>query len=233
MSSLRTPNILGTLSMLTALGVIGGASAQAVAEQGAATAQATPPSTETRPNTASPDPAAASSPHQRDVTGGEGVTPGVDEAPPAAGSDPSSAASPHQRDAVRAPAGANERAAGKEKQMTGNTKPTDKLVGLPVETSAGQSLGSVVDIVRDRAGKPTYAVVAIDNDTTAIPYDTAASMIHNDKVIMSQAKLSGAPKVKQSEWLDQTSSAWRSQADRYWGSSRTASPGDVKKPADR
>jgi hypothetical protein len=193
-------NTLRTLSMLTALGVAAAASAQALAEQGA-TAQATPPPTETQSNTASPDPNAASS--------------------------------PHQRDAVQGPAGANERAAGKEKQIAGDTRPKDQLVGLPVETSSGQSLGSVVDIVRDRSGTPTYAVVAIDNDTTAVPYDTAAAMIHNGKVIMSQAKLADAPKVKQSEWLDQASSGWRKQSDRYWGKTRTASPGDEKKPAGR
>jgi hypothetical protein len=132
-----------------------------------------------------------------------------------------------------ATAGANERAAGKDAQIAGDTKPTDKLVGLPVETSSGETLGSVVDIVRNKAGTPTYAVVAIDNDTTAVPYDTAVGMIHGDKVIMSQAKLSAAPKVKQSEWLDQTSSSWRTQSDRYWGNSRTASPAEAKKPADR
>ena len=223
---------LRTLSMLTALAVVSATSTHALAEQGAATAQATPPSTETQPNTATPDPSAASSPHQRDVTG-QGVTPGTDEAPPATSSDPSSAASPHQRDAVQGPAGANERAAGKDKQIAGDTKPKDKLVGLSVETSAGEPLGSVVDIVRDKSGKPTYAVVAIDNDTTAVPYDTAVSMVRNGKVIMSQSKLAGAPKVKQSEWLDQTSSTWRTQSDRYWGSTRTASPGDAKKPTDR
>jgi hypothetical protein len=135
--------------------------------------------------------------------------------------------------AGQGPVGANERAAGKERQIAGDTKPKDQLVGLPVETSSGEALGSVVDIVRDKAGQPTYAVVAIDNDTTAVPYDTAAAMIHNGKVIMSQAKLNGAPKVKQSEWLDQTRSSWRTQSDRYWGTTRTASPGDAKKPTDR
>ena len=132
-----------------------------------------------------------------------------------------------------AAAGANERAAGKEAQIAGDTKPKDKLVGLPVETSTGETLGSVVDIVRNKAGTPTYAVVAIDNDTTAVPYDTAVGMIHGDKVIMSQAKLSAAPKVKQSEWLDQTSSSWRTQSDRYWGNTRTASPAQAKKPVER
>jgi hypothetical protein len=226
-------NTLRSLGMLTALGVLSVASTQALAEQGAATAQATPPTTETQPNT-SPDADSAASPHQKDVTAGQGVSPGSDDAPPPVeDSDPTSAASPHQRDAVQGPAGANERAAGKDKQMAGATKPKDKLVGLPVETSSGQQLGSVVDIVRDKAGTPTYAVIAIDNDTAAVPYDTATAMIHNGKVVMTQAKLSGAPKVKQSEWLDQASSTWRTQADKYWGSTRTASPGDVKKPAER
>ncbi len=51
----------------------------------------------------------------------------------------------------------------------GDTKPKDKLVGLPVESASGEQLSSVVDIVRNKAGTPTYAVVPIDTDTTAVP----------------------------------------------------------------
>jgi hypothetical protein len=131
------------------------------------------------------------------------------------------------------PAGANERAAGAQRQVTGDIKPKDKLVGLPVESAAGEQLGSVVDIVRDKSGKPTYAVVAMDNDTTAVPYDTAMGMVRKDKVVMSQAKLAAAPKVKQSEWLDQAHTSWRADSDRYWDGTRTASKGEAKKPADR
>jgi hypothetical protein len=131
------------------------------------------------------------------------------------------------------PAGANERAAGAERQIAGDTKPQDKLVGLPVETSKGEQLGSVVDIVRDKAGKPTYAVVAIDTDTTAVPYETAMGMVRDNKVIMSPTKLAAAPKVKQTEWLDQTHTSWRSESDRYWGNTRTASKSEAKKPAER
>ena len=130
--------------------------------------------------------------------------------------------------------GANERAAGKERQIAGDTKPKDKLVGLTVASAKGEQLGSVVDIVRDKtSGKPTYAVVAIDTDTTAVPYDTAAAMIQGDKVVMSQARLAQAPKVKQSEWLDEAKSNWRAEADRYWGNARSASKSEAKKPADR
>jgi hypothetical protein len=135
--------------------------------------------------------------------------------------------------AAQSPAGENERAAGKEKQIAGDTKPKDKLVGLPVETPSGQPIGSVVDIVRDRSGNPTYAVVAIDNDTTAVPYETASAMVRDDKVVMSPTRLANAPKVKQTEWLDQTTSKWRTEADRYWGTTRTATPGTETPPKER
>lgn len=129
--------------------------------------------------------------------------------------------------------GATERAAGAEREIVGDTKPKDKLVGLPVESAAGEQLGSVVDIVRNKAGTPKYAVVAIDTDTTAVPYDTAMGMVRNDKVVMSAKKLAAAPKVKQSEWLDETHTAWREDSDRYWGNTRTASKEAKEKPADR
>ncbi len=45
--------------------------------------------------------------------------------------------------------------------------------------------------------------------------------------------LASAPRVKQSEWLDETSSKWRSESDRYWGNTRTAEPGNMPKPKDR
>jgi hypothetical protein len=131
------------------------------------------------------------------------------------------------------PAGETERAAGAERQIAGDTKPKDQLVGLPVESAAGEQLGSVVDIVRTKSGKPTYAVVAIDTDTTAVPYDKAKDMVRNGKVVMSPAKLASAPKVKQSEWLDETHTSWRKESDRYWSNTRTASKDDEKKPAKR
>jgi hypothetical protein len=217
---------LRTLSTMTALGLISAVSAQALAAQGEP--PATPPATETRPSTTTPgDPSTASSPHQREATG-RGAESG--ETPPVPDSDPSTTGSPHQQEAVK---GENERAAGKDKAMAGDTKPKDKLVGLTVESSTGDQLGSVVDIVRDKSGMPNYVVIAMDNDTTAVPYETAASMARGDKIVMNQARLAQAPKVKQTEWLDQTTSKWRTESDRYWGNTRTAQPADAPMPKER
>lgn len=227
-------NTFRTLGMLTALGLASAASAQALAaQQGEAGQEPAPPPTQTQPSTKAGDPETASSPHQREVTGEVDKGEGTPEAPPGTSPEPSGAASPHQRETVQKQVGETERAAGKDEQMAAATKPKDKLVGLPVESSAGEPLGSVVDIVRDSDGSPTYAVVAIDNETTAVPYDTVASMVRDDKVVMSQSRLASSPKVKQSEWLDQTDTRWRTEADRYWGSTRTASPNDVSKPKER
>src|SRR5688572_5006738 len=227
-------NTLRTLGMLSAVGLLSAASGQALAEQDPAAQP--PPATQTQPNT-NPDPSAASSPHQREATGqtetdktGQGIDKGVDEAPPTTNPDPSGATSPHQHDTVKGPEGATERAAGKDKEMAGDTKPKDKLVGLVVESPSGEPVGSVVDIVRDSSGLPTHVIVAMDNETTAVAYQTASSMVRGDKVVMNQQRLAGAPKVKQTEWLDEQDSKWRTASDRYWGSTRTASPGDAEKP---
>jgi hypothetical protein len=76
-------------------------------------------------------------------------------------------------------------------------------------------------------------IVAMDNETTAVPYQTASSMVRGGKVVMNQQRLAGAPKVKQTEWLDEQDSKWRTASDRYWGNTRTASPGDAEKPTQR
>lgn len=225
-------NTLRTLRMLSAVGLLA-ASAQALAAQDAA--PQVPPSTQTEPNR-SPDPNAASSPHQRDVTGQEQTDrtgKGIDEAPPTQNPDPSGATSPHQQDTVKGPEGATERAAGKDKEMAGDTKPKDKLVGLIVETPAGEPIGSVVDIVRDDDGMPTHVIIAMDTDTTAVPYATATSMVRDGKVVMNQQRLAGAPKVKQTEWLEETGSKWRTDSNRYWGNTRTASQGDENESEKR
>jgi len=225
-------NTVRTLSTLSAVGLLA-ASAQALAAQDQPPQP--PPATQTTPNT-NPDPTGASSPHQREATGQQErdkTGKGVDEAPPTTNPDPRGATSPHQQDTVKGPEGANERAAGKDKQIAGDTKPKDKLVGLIVETPSGDPVGSVVDIVRDDSGDPTHVIVAMDNETTAVPYQTASSMVRGGKVVMNQQRLAGAPKVKQTEWLDESDSEWREESDRYWGNTRTASPGDAEKPTQR
>jgi hypothetical protein len=230
-------NKLRTLSMAAAAGLLAAVSAQAPAAQEPVVAQA-PPTQGTLPPMTNPEPEAASSEHQRDVTG---RTEEADESAVQTNpSNPSQSSTPNQREVIGSNAGANERAAGTEKQMAGDTKPKDKLVGLPVQSSKSdstgntQQLGSVVDIVRDKGGKPAYAIVAIDNDTTAIPYDVATSSLHAGKLlVLSPDRLASAPRVTQSEWLDQKSSKWRTESDRYWGNTRTAQPADAPMPKER
>jgi len=231
-------NLSRSVATATALGLILSVSAHAVTTEGKAEAQTTP-AQGTLPPMTNPNPDAASSAHQRDVTGRseEGSEAPVQTNP----SEPSQSSTPNQREVIGSNAGANERAAGSEKQMSGDTKPKDKLVGLPVQSSkndsatgASNELGSVVDIVRDTNGKPTYAIVAIDNDTTAVPYDVATSSLHAGRLlVMNPDKLAGAPRVKQTEWLDQKSTKWRKDSDRYWGSTRTAQPADAPMPKER
>jgi sporulation protein YlmC with PRC-barrel domain len=194
------------MAMLVALGLAGVAyAAQTPAPPDPADTQGAPPQDQ------SPDPAAASSPHQRDVTQQPS-----EETAPNANPDPESASTPHQKGTVgQMP----------HEGMAGTAK---NLVGMQVISPAGESLGSVIDVTMDAQRQPEYAVISTGNDTmTAVPYSAVASMVKSNKIIMDRTRLENSPQVAQSELRDKSNSKWRADADKYWsaGAVRMASPG--------
>jgi hypothetical protein len=214
---------LRSISMLAALGLACAAyAAQNPTSPGPADAQVSPPpASSDSPNTQNPDPAAASSPHQRDVTKHPGSETAPTESP-----DPEKASTPHQKGAVG------------ETPHAGMAGTATKIVGLEVKSPTGEQLGSVIDVTMDASRQPEYAVISTGNDTaTAVPYSAVASMIQGDKVVMDRTRLQNSPQVAQSELRDKANSKWRADADKYWseGALRTASPGteDEPKPKQR
>jgi uncharacterized protein YrrD len=101
--------------------------------------------------------------------------------------------------------------------------------GMDVQSNSGEPIGAVVDIVLDPTGEPAYVVVATPTGSAAaVPYSTANSMVHNNKMVMDRSKLENAPKVQQSQLQDQSNTSWQGKSDKYWGSKgsmRSASPG--------
>jgi sporulation protein YlmC with PRC-barrel domain len=213
---------LRSIAMLVVLGLAGAAlqpayAAQTPAPPDPADTQAAPP-----PNQ-NPDPAAASSPHQRDATQNPGA-----ESVPNTSPDPDAASTPHQKGAVG------------ETPHEGMAGTSMKLVGMQVISPAGESLGSVIDVTMDPQHQPEYAVISTGNDTmTAVPYSAVASMIKNNKIVMDRTRLENSPQVAQSELRDKRSSKWRADADKYWsaGAVRMATPStgtdDPRKPKER
>jgi hypothetical protein len=192
--------------MLVALGLAGTAyAAQTPAPPDPADTQAAPPQGQT------PDPAAASSPHQRDVTKQPG-----DETSPNANPDPESASTPHQKGAIG------------QMPHEGMAGTSMKLVGMQVISPSGESLGSVIDTTMDAHHQPEYAVISTGNDTmTAVPYSAVASMVKDNKIVMDRTRLENSPQVAQTELRDKSNSKWRADADKYWsaGAVRMATPG--------
>jgi hypothetical protein len=208
---------LRTLGLAVALGISTAALAQTQTPPDQAGTQTTPPaSADQAPATGSPEPEAASSPHQREATSKTGT-----ETQPSQSPDPSAASSPHQREAIGASPGSTAAEA-------------PKLVGLQVVSASGEQLGSVTDVMADSAGAPSYVVIAPvpssgGGASTAIPYGTATSMIRNETLVMDRAKLDGAPKVDQSKLKDPASTTWQGESDSYWGNTRAAAK-DPSKP---
>jgi hypothetical protein len=198
---------MNTARLLT---ILAASSLAGIAYAQTQTAPSTAPSAQpgTAPPAAAPAPApgyntsnpsSASSPHQRAVTGMH-----AHEAPTNANPGPTAAASPHQRNTVRmAEAGAG----GKS------------WANMPVESSSGQSLGSVSTVLPGLNGRQTsgYVVVSGSNGmSTPVPYRTANSMVRDGKLVLDQSRFEGAPKVSQEDLQNSADHAWRTKADQYW-----------------
>jgi hypothetical protein len=94
----------------------------------------------------------------------------------------------------------------------------DVTAGMGVKSASGESIGTVRDIVPAKSGRPDYVVIATAHDgSSAVPYAAVAPMIKDGAIILDPARLKSAPKVNLDDLHDQNNTAWRKQADRYWG----------------
>jgi hypothetical protein len=91
-----------------------------------------------------------------------------------------------------------------------------ELVGATVVSPSDAPLGKVVDVVFDAKSQPAFVVISSGGSATAVPFAVASSMMAEDKMVVDQARLKAAPKVKQGEWRSDSSSSWKQEATRYW-----------------
>jgi sporulation protein YlmC with PRC-barrel domain len=91
-----------------------------------------------------------------------------------------------------------------------------ELVGAAVVTPSGAAIGKVVDVVFDSVAQPAYVVIASESGPAAVPYAVASSMKSSGKVVIDQARLKSAPKVKDGEWRTESGSHWQQDSTRYW-----------------
>ena len=104
-----------------------------------------------------------------------------------------------------------------------------KLVGMNVQTASGDRLGQVKEVVIDKSGQASYAVIAYGPTAakqTAVPWAAVSPMIHGDKVVMDQAQLEQAPVLSKGQKMDPSSGTWSRDANVYWRSvkMRTVDP---------
>jgi hypothetical protein len=89
--------------------------------------------------------------------------------------------------------------------------------GMPVQTAAGEPLGTVRDVVPDATGAPGYVLITTPTGgKTALPYSTVASLTREGSIVLDRARLQGAPRVEDSQLLNPSDTRWKKQADQYW-----------------
>ena len=90
------------------------------------------------------------------------------------------------------------------------------LISMPVQSKAGQPLGTIQDIVFDTRGRATHLVIRYDGKLVPIPWLLAVSSIHDGILVLSQKRLDGAPDFASGAWPDITDRSWSAAADAYW-----------------
>jgi len=131
--------------------------------------------------------------------------------------DPTAAATPGTQnpshsDASTATPAEVERQAGLDAQMRGVS------AGAAVQSPAGESIGAVKDIVPDpKTGRPAYVLIATHKGPkVAVPYSVVITLVHNGYITLDRSRLERAPQVRDRQLLDQSDTAWRREANRYW-----------------
>jgi len=103
-----------------------------------------------------------------------------------------------------------------------------KLLGMKVQTASGESLGQIKNVVTDKAGQATYAVITYGAAVkqTAVPWTVVSPLIQGDKLVMDQAQLEQAPVLAKGQKMDPSSGTWSRDANVYWRSikMRTVDP---------
>lgn len=112
------------------------------------------------------------------------------------------------------------------------------LIGMPVVSADGSSLGTVKDIVFDRQGRATHLVIAYGSEPpeptpaaapsdgeaepspeamlTAMPWDAAMASVKDGRLVLDSAQLQAAPSFAPDAWPDLDDPAWSDATDAYW-----------------
>lgn len=93
--------------------------------------------------------------------------------------------------------------------------------GAVVQTSAGESIGSVQDIVPDsRSGQPAYVLLATSSGHIAVPYWAITRLLRDGHIVIERPQLNAAPRVRDKQLHDPSDVMWKKQADQYWSKYR-------------
>jgi sporulation protein YlmC with PRC-barrel domain len=96
-----------------------------------------------------------------------------------------------------------------------------KLVGMSVQSSSGEALGTVKDVILDNDGRVTHVIVERSSgggasQLVAMPWDVANKMMKGGNLVVEQKRLAQAPGFSEQRWPDTSGSTWSSETDRYW-----------------
>jgi hypothetical protein len=104
--------------------------------------------------------------------------------------------------------------------------------GMQVRSESGELIGRVSAIVPGDSHDKNYVVMADQQGLASLmPYSTATSMVHNDKLVIDRTAFEKAPKVQNAQLEDRSRDELERKSDEYWN--RYAQSADSTGPVRR
>lgn len=211
---------LQTLGLATLIGFAGAALAQTPSPSTTTNTDARTSSSQSQDPSQTQDPGTTGTPpiSGSDTTSTGALPSSASATPPATTSDEDTMSSDSMRTAS---------ASDMSKASKADKHRVSRLIGRNVETSTGDTIGEVKEIVIDDSGRITHVIVSHgrlgSTRLAPVPYQAARQMMRGDKLVIDRTRLENAPSFEEASYPDMSSSTWSSSADRYWERSRSAS----------
>lgn len=94
-------------------------------------------------------------------------------------------------------------------------RPRDLSAGKLVQSSGGEIIGTVSDLVPNAStGEPDYVLIATHDGTAALPFWAVSHLLRDAHFVVSPVELASAPRVPSGE--RRGDARWKGEADRYW-----------------
>jgi hypothetical protein len=102
-----------------------------------------------------------------------------------------------------------------ESSVALTTPSSQDLIGTPVQTPAGEKLGTIEQVLKDEVAGREFVMLKVGDSYTAMPAAAVSLMMQGKVLVVDRAQLEGAPHVG-TDWRRHVSNDAYEESESYW-----------------